>query len=822
MQSAVPSELRPSGIEGLEDLPWGAHFCHFFRDAEDLGETLVHFFGAGIAADEQCVWLVDEALPAAMARRWLRLLPDGRELEAQGRIEIVDWAEGGESRRLGVKALVDACLERESRALAAGHAGLRLAGSALATTAINRSAVRAKLSTGLSGHKVLALCGHWLQSCSADDVLEALEQSGSALVRDRARGGRIVRSEPPGPPHSDPLSSGVSVSGASTRSAAASSAPGSSAPGSSAPGSGATSTVREDEEAPAASERRLDSLAEVALQHLARLQRVSSVLSEAVSLSDVCQVLRSDMVEAVTARRAYLALASEDEGVLASIADSGAGADQESAHEARAALAPEAVCGGEQGEGEGAEPSSATRALLDQAYQERRPLWPTRPSRLVALPLRLGPRTLGAVAFELRQSRELEPDERALFEDLVRPLALALDRARLYELARQERDRAEEANQAKDEFLAVLGHELRNPLAPILTALELMRTRAGDVALRERGVIERQLNHMVRLVDDLLDVARITRGSLRLSRTRVELAEVVDRAVEMASPMLDARGHRLTLAVPRQGLLVDIDFHRVAQALGNLLMNSAKYTSRGGRIELGAHRAGERVVLEVRDDGIGIEPELLQRIFEPFVQRKQAIDRSHGGLGLGLTIARRLVELHGGSMTAVSAGSGQGSTFTIELNLVTQGERSPSTELAPAANAEVASAEDAIRVLVVDDNVDAAEMLAETLRIQGHHVGVAHDGPAALALVEQFEPDLALLDIGLPVMDGFDLAQRLKRRLSAHPPKFIAVTGYGQPSDRVRSKQAGFDEHLVKPIDLARLKAIVSSVVATQVAPSVG
>jgi CheY-like chemotaxis protein/two-component sensor histidine kinase len=335
------------------------------------------------------------------------------------------------------------------------------------------------------------------------------------------------------------------------------------------------------------------------------------------------------------------------------------------------------------------------------------------------------------------------------------------------------------------------------------------------VALKERGVIERQLHHMVRLVDDLLDVARITRGSLRLSRTRVELAEVVDRAVEMASPMLDERGHRLTLAVPRQGLLVDIDFHRVAQALGNLLMNAAKYTSRGGRIELGAQRAGERVVLEVRDDGVGIEAELLLRIFEPFVQRKQAIDRSHGGLGLGLTIARRLVELHGGSMTAVSAGSGQGSTFTIELNLVSSSDRSPSTELVPASPVEMASADDPIRVLVVDDNVDAAEMLAEALRIQGHHVGVAHDGPAALALVEQFEPDVALLDIGLPVMDGFDLAQRLKRRLSAHPPKFIAVTGYGQPSDRARSKQAGFDEHLVKPIDLARLTAIVSSISAS-------
>ncbi len=771
MQSAVSSEFRPSGIEGLDDLPWGAHFCHFFRDAEDLGKALVRFFGAGLGANERCIWFVDDALPAAMARRLLRSLPGSRELEAQGRIELIDWNAGREGRQPTVGALVADCLERERQALAAGYAGLRVAGGVLATAAVHRSDARSKLVAALMGHRVLALCGHWLQSSSADDLLDALEQRGRALVQDRTRGELLVHGAAPGAARGE-----LQLGGGRAE--------------------------REGDEQAALSERRQDSLAEVALQHLARLQRVTSTLSEAVSLSDVCEVLRSELVDAVAARRAWVALASEDEGVLESIADARREPDTREGmlSDVRELLAPDDT------------PSaSAVRALLEQAYHERRALWPSWPSRVVTLPLSLGPRTLGAVAFELTQASELEPGERALFEDLVRPLALALDRARLYELARQERDRAEEANQAKDEFLAVLGHELRNPLAPILTALELMRARAGDVALKERGVIERQLNHMVRLVDDLLDVARITRGSLRLSRYRVELAEVVDRAVEMASPMLDARAQRLSVAVPRRGLPVDIDFHRVAQALGNLLMNAAKYTSQGGRIELIAYLRGDRVTLEVRDDGIGIEPDLLRRIFEPFVQRKQAIDRSHGGLGLGLTIARRLVELHGGAITATSAGRGQGSTFTIELNLAVTND-SNIADLSGAAQPAVAAADDAIRVLVVDDNVDAAEMLAEALRIQGHHVGVAHDGPAALALVEDFQPDLALLDIGLPVMDGFDLAQRLKRRLSAHPPKFIAVTGYGQPSDRVRTKQAGFDEHLVKPIDLARLNAIVSSV----------
>jgi signal transduction histidine kinase len=506
---------------------------------------------------------------------------------------------------------------------------------------------------------------------------------------------------------------------------------------------------------------------------------VTAALSEAASLSAVCQVLRAELADAVAARHAWVALVREADGSLGWI--------------------------GEQ--------RPKPWAEMERAYLERQPIWPSIPSCFVALPLISGPRTLGAVAFELEQPREIEPGARALFLDLVRPLALALDRARLYELARQECDRAEEANRAKDEFLAILGHELRNPLAPILTALELMRTRAGDVALEERGVIERQLHHMVRLVDDLLDVARITRGALRLSRSRVELLRPVKKAIEMASPMLDARAHRLVVSVPQQGLLVEVDVHRVAQAIANLLMNAAKYTPPGGSIELSAsvREEDEHVLLQVRDNGVGIEPALLGRIFEPFVQRRQALDRSHGGLGLGLTIARRLVELHGGTLAAASAGVGQGSTFTIDLALAASGALEAGSPESKAPRSWPALG-GAVRVLVVDDNVDAAELLAEALRIHGHVVGVAHDGPAALTLADELHPELALLDIGLPVMDGFDLAQRLKRSLAPHAPKFVAITGYGQPSDRARSKQAGFDEHLVKPIDLARLNTIVRSV----------
>ncbi len=552
--------------------------------------------------------------------------------------------------------------------------------------------------------------------------------------------------------------------------------------------------------------------AAAAHEHLGRLQRVTSALSEAVAVFDVCGVLHADIADAVGARRTCLALAREEGRPLSLIGDGVQAIGTESSDRADERTDP--------------------TLLLEAAYAGGTALWPRPPSLLVALPLALGSRRIGAVLFELHQPRELTPADRALFEDVTRQLALALDRARMYELANQERARAEEANQAKDEFLAMLGHELRNPLAPMLTAITLMRSRLGEVALKERSIIERQLNHMVRLVDDLLDISRITRGSLKLSRKPVELYEVVRRAVEMASPMLDERGHQLTVSVPRAGVRVEVDTYRIAQAVAHLLMNAAKYTPNGGCVEVSAALRGSEVVLSVLDDGIGLDSTLLGRVFEPFVQRQQALDRSKGGLGLGLTIARRLVELHGGQVTASSPGVGGGSTFNIELSLAgPPSERSalpgprdctPISWSCPASEARStvsqAQAESAahassltrgVRVLVVDDNVDAAEMLGEALRISGHVVCIAHDGPTALSLVDDFRPELALLDIGLPVMDGFDLAKRLRARLNGDAPMFVAVTGYGQPADRARTKQVGFDEHLVKPVDLARLNAIV-------------
>jgi len=362
------------------------------------------------------------------------------------------------------------------------------------------------------------------------------------------------------------------------------------------------------------------------------------------------------------------------------------------------------------------------------------------------------------------------------------------------------------ANRAKDEFLAMLGHELRNPLAPILTALQLMRLRdiGGE---RERAVIERQVQHLVGLVEDLLDVSRITRGKIQLQKSRVALADVVARAVELASPLLEQKRHMLSVNVPRLDYDVEGDPQRLAQVVANLLTNAAKYTEPEGRISVDVAAEGELAVLTVRDTGMGIRSDMLPQIFDLFAQERQALDRSQGGLGLGLAIVRSLVALHGGTVTAHSAGPGCGSEFTIRLPRLLSAV--PSTT--PALPGEVVKQVSGKRVLIVDDNEDAAAMLVDALSTIGYETKSVLDAPTALRVAEEFQPEIALLDIGLPVVDGYQLARRFREDATLRRVRLVAVTGYGQPADRVRSKDAGFDEHLVKPVDLGELRRVLES-----------
>ncbi|MGD0674063.1 MAG: ATP-binding protein [Polyangiaceae bacterium] len=379
------------------------------------------------------------------------------------------------------------------------------------------------------------------------------------------------------------------------------------------------------------------------------------------------------------------------------------------------------------------------------------------------------------------------------------------------EEARRARAEAELASRAKDDFLAMLGHELRNPLSPIVTALHLMRLRGGGALARERAVIERQVQHLVRLVDDLLDVSRAVHGKVRLDRRPMELARVVAEAIEVAAPLLEERRHELKVEVPEVGLVVDVDAERIAQVVSNLLSNAAKYTPVAGHIVLVARRQGDEAVLEVRDDGDGITPELLPRVFELFTQGRQGIDRKKGGLGLGLAIARQLVVQHGGSIEARSAGEERGTTMTVRLPCLSPAEPAPPPVGAQANPERPARSR---RVLVVDDNVDAADTLGEAMELAGHEVRIAHDGPSALEISERFAPEIAFLDIGLPVMDGYELAAQMRRLAGRQPIVLVAVTGYTQSEERARARAHDFDEHLAKPVDLARAIDCVSRAVS--------
>jgi signal transduction histidine kinase len=420
-----------------------------------------------------------------------------------------------------------------------------------------------------------------------------------------------------------------------------------------------------------------------------------------------------------------------------------------------------------------------------------------------AVPFRLQGRSIGALWLSFERERHFTAEERAMLITMATTSSQAIERTRLFDAEVGARKEVEQANRAKDEFLAMLGHELRNPLAPITTALQLMRLRGGDALSAERTIIERQVRHMTRLVDDLLDVARVARGKVVLNKAPIELAEILSRALETVSPALEERAHQLSVSVPARGLLVEADDQRLAQVFANLLTNAAKYTERGGHIQVGAQIAGGLVRVVVRDSGVGIETQQLPHIFDLFVQGRPGL--ANGGLGIGLSIVRNLVTLHGGTVSAHSEGPGRGSEFVVLLPLAAPDTAAP-RPAAPAARGAFRT--DARRVLIVDDNRDAADSLSEGLIACGHVTVVAYDGPAALTAASTFLPQLALLDIGLPAMDGYELARRLRAEGPADL-KLVAITGYGLDSDRERTRAAGFHHHLVKPIDLDTVEALV-------------
>ena len=424
----------------------------------------------------------------------------------------------------------------------------------------------------------------------------------------------------------------------------------------------------------------------------------------------------------------------------------------------------------------------------------------------ITVPMTAGGERLGTISF-VRVERRYHLTDVTTAEEVGRRAAIAVQTSRLFDEAQRARREAEAASRAKDEFLAMLGHELRNPLAPIVTALQLLRLRGDLKNGREQAILDRQVKHLVRLVDDLLDIARVTRGLVELKRETLQLSAVVARGVEMASPLLEQRRHLFSSEVP-EGLWLDGDETRIAQVFGNLLNNAAKYTPPGGIVSIRADRDGDELVVRVRDNGNGIRPDLLPQVFDLFVQGDRSIERGEGGLGIGLTLVRTFVSMHGGTVKAFSEGAGKGSEFVVRLPALRE---ATAQELPSPLRA--APAGKGLRVLLVDDNEDAAQMLGEVLTAGGHQVRVAHDAPGALLAARGFVPEVAVLDIGLPVMDGYELARRLRGEQGEI--RLIAVTGYGQESDRERGRAAGFEAHLIKPVDVGRLLAALDGSTAS-------
>jgi signal transduction histidine kinase/DNA-binding response OmpR family regulator len=423
---------------------------------------------------------------------------------------------------------------------------------------------------------------------------------------------------------------------------------------------------------------------------------------------------------------------------------------------------------------------------------------------LMIVPLLVRGRRLGVLSLGLDAAdRRFDADAVAMVADLATRGATALDNALLFRKIQDE-------DQRKNEFLAMLAHELRNPLAPISNAVHILRVSETDPVkvAWARDLIGRQLKQLVRLVDDLLDVSRITRGKIELKIDTVDVAQVVAAAIETSRPNIDAQRHTLSLQLPVEALALRGDFARVAQILSNLVNNAAKYTPKGGRISLSAARDGDEVVFRIRDSGIGIPPEFMTSIFDPFTQADRTLARSHGGLGIGLTLVRRLVEMQQGRVSVRSEGRNRGSEFTVRLPVA--------TDAGAAAEANVASADDeaspaGLRVLVVDDNRDVADSTASIMRMNGCDVHVVYDGRAAIESVQRLRPDAVLLDIGLPAIDGYLVAEHIRAQPENGRTMIVAVSGYGQEQDRLRSKSVGFDYHVVKPIDPAVLAGLVGS-----------
>jgi GAF domain-containing protein len=548
-------------------------------------------------------------------------------------------------------------------------------------------------------------------------------------------------------------------------------------------------------EAVAVQAERARSEAEAATAQLRRLQGITDVALAALGVEDLLRELLTRVRDFLGVDTAAVFLVDQDRQVLVPRAASGL----EAGHD------PEPIPIGQGFSGQVVLARGPMVAEAIAKVEMHASVLSARGIRsLLGAPLLVGGWATGIIRVGSTQPRRFSEDDARLLQLVADRVALAIENAHLHEADRRARSEAEAANRAKDHFLAMLAHELRNPLAPIRSGFYVIGERLGDdpVVQRAREIVERQLTHLTRLLDDLLDVARITQGKIELLKVPVELGGAVAEAMEATRSLIESRDHRISLELPDTPIRLEADPTRLVQIIGNLLNNAAKYTPPGGRIVLTARQDAGWVVLSVRDTGVGIPEKMLPRIFDLFAQVDPSPARSEGGLGIGLTLVRRLVELHGGEVSARSEGKGQGSEFIARLPAA-RGVP-PGSDMRPASRRGPARS-----VLVVEDNLDSAQMLQACLELAGHRVLVTGNGVDAVTLALRERPDVMLVDIGLPVLDGNEVARRVRAALGP-AVVLIALTGYGRPADRQRALEAGFDDHLVKPVDPDQLTGLIA------------
>ncbi|HEX6202461.1 MAG TPA: ATP-binding protein [Thermoanaerobaculia bacterium] len=564
---------------------------------------------------------------------------------------------------------------------------------------------------------------------------------------------------------------------------------------------------------PSADGERGDGALAARLRELSLVHELSTAVARAESLKDVYEITLDAVIEALAADRASLLLFDEA-GVLRFCAWRGLSDEYRRAVEGHTPWTPEQV---------DATPTAVEDAFADESLAVFRDVFTREGIRALAfVPLAAEKRLLGKFVVYRDRPHVWSRDELRLAHTLGNHVAFAVERTWREEALREHAERLADSDRRKDEFLALLGHELRNPLAAVDSGLALLESGSLDDGGRERThqMIRQQTTQLARLLDDLLDVTRISRGKIRLRKRRVDLGEVLERAVESARPQAEARRQRLAVDLGTGArLTVRGDAQRLEQVFVNLLSNAVRYTEPEGSIAVEAARRGGQVAVTVRDTGVGLSGEDFERIFEPFTQLRDQGDGG-GGLGIGLTLVRDLVALHGGSVSAASEGPGRGSAFEVVLPLAVVGEEGAAAEEAAAAEAPTATASPAgLDVLVVDDNRDAADSLSMLLEIKGCRVATAYDGAEALAAAARQRPDAVVLDIAMPGMNGYEVAQRMRADADLAQARLIALTGFGHDEARRRVREAGIDHHLVKPVDLEHLMRLLGEVAGGAPAP---